>query len=146
MRLVLLPISTRRTLLYCIRTNTASPRRPNLADRVSAKVAGVWAAWERREAGWQRRVVDYGNHALRRIPYQEWGLKSVPPLSARRRGDELARREPVELAFPGAVIGEGQAEGILRKLGTEREAHHRMRLIWCFVGMPITAPVALVPM
>lgn len=145
MRLVLLPISTKRTLLYCIRTTTAAPRTPNVADRVTAKVAGVWAGWERRESGWQRRVTDYGNSALRRVPYQEWGLKSVPPLSARRRADVLAGREPVELTFPGAVIKPSEAEGILRKLGTEREAHHRMRLIWCFVGMPISAPVALVP-
>lgn len=145
MRLVLLPISTKRTLLYCIRTNTTTPGRPNLADRLSTKAAGIWASWEHRESGWQRKVVDYGNHALRRIPYQEWGLKSVPPLSKRRRSDELAGKEKVELEFPGSVIGPGEAMGILQKLGTEREALHRMRLIWCFIGMPITIPVALVP-
>lgn len=146
MRLVLLPITTNRTLLYCIRTNQSTPGRHGLVDKVSARVASVWAGWERRESGWQRKIVDYGNHALRRIPYQEWGLKSVPPLSRRRRVDEMAGKEPVELAFPGSVIAPGEAAGILRRLGTEREALHRMRLMWCCVGMPLTAPVALLPM
>ena len=145
MRLVLLPISTKRTLLYCIRTNTSTPGRPGLADRVSAKAASLWASWEHRDSGWQRKVVDYGNHALRRVPYQEWGLKSVPPLSKRRRSDELARKEKVELEFPGSLIGAREAEGVLRRLGTEREALHRMRFLWCLAGMPITIPVALIP-
>ncbi|KAL2105174.1 hypothetical protein VUR80DRAFT_8820 [Thermomyces stellatus] len=145
MRIVLLPISTKRTLLYCIHSNTSTPGRPGLADRLSTKVANVWASWEHRESGWQRKVADYGNHALRRIPYQEWGLKSVPPLTRRRRSDELAGKEKVELEFPGSVIGVGEAERILQRLGMEREALHRMRLMWCFVGMPITIPVALIP-
>ena len=145
MRLVLLPITNRRTLLYCIRTNTNTPGRPGLLDKVTTKVASVWASWEHRDSGWQRKVVDYGNHALRRIPYEEWGLKSVPPLSKRRRADELARKEVVSLEFPGEVIKKAEAEGILGKLGTEREALHRMRLMWCFIGMPITIPVAVLP-
>lgn len=97
------------------------------------------------ERGWQRKVVDYGNQAFRRIPFQEWGLKSVPPLSARRRDDELRGRDKVELVFPPAAIPEHKAEGVLRTLATERQALHRQRLLWCFVGMPITAPLGLVP-
>jgi len=145
MRFVLLPISTKRTLLYCIRNNEAAKQRAGLADKVTTKVASLWASWERREGGWQRKVVDYGNHALRRIPFQEWGLKSVPPLSSKRQRELLASGEKVELSFPPSVIPPSEAENVLRTLGTEREALHRMRLIWCFVGMPVTAPVALIP-
>ncbi|SPN99631.1 uncharacterized protein DNG_02483 [Cephalotrichum gorgonifer] len=146
MRLVLLPISSKRTLLYCIRTTQATPGRPlSFVDKTTARVAKVWADWERKESGWQRKVVEYGNHALRRIPYQEWGLKSVPPLSARRRSEELTGKDKVELVFPGSVLGLGEAEKVLHRLGSERDALHRMRLMWCFIGMPITAPVALIP-
>ncbi|PKS09098.1 hypothetical protein jhhlp_003712 [Lomentospora prolificans] len=145
MRLVLLPISTKRTLLYCIRNEAAKKAQKGIADKVGAKAASIWAGWERRESGWQRKVVDYGNHALRRIPFQEWGLKSVPPLSTRRQRELLSSQQKVELSFPPSVISPNEAEKFLHTLGTEREALHRMRLIWCFVGMPITAPVALLP-
>jgi hypothetical protein len=145
MRFVLLPISTKRTLLYCIRNSEATKPRNSLVDKVTAKAANVWAGWERKESGWQRKVVDYGNHALRRIPFQEWGLKSVPPLSSRRQKELLSSGEKVELSFPPSVIPPDKAEKVLHTLGTEREALHRMRLMWCFIGMPITAPIAVIP-
>jgi hypothetical protein len=147
MRLYLLPVSTRRTLLYGTRLNTASSAHDrSYIDRGADYAARKWAQWEKMERGWQRKVVDYGNHAFRRIPYEEWGLKSVPPLSARRRDEELRGSDKVELVFPPAAIPEHKAEGVLRTLATERQALHRQRLLWCFVGMPITAPLGLVPM
>jgi hypothetical protein len=167
MRLYLLPVSTRRTLLYASRfVNPTSPSSASTSasappttsssssststptsyiDRGADLAARKWAQWEKMEGGWQRKIVDYGTHAFRRIPFQEWGLKSVPPLSARRRDDELRGRDKVELVFPPAAIPEHKAEGVLRTLATERQALHRQRLLWCFVGMPITAPLGLVP-
>ncbi|KAK1256152.1 hypothetical protein MKX07_008411 [Trichoderma sp. CBMAI-0711] len=147
MRLYLLPVSTRRTLLYAHRVNTGGTAHDgSLIDRGAAFAARKWAQWEKMERGWQRKVVDYGNQAFRRIPFEEWGLKSVPPLSARRREDELRGRDPVQLVFPPAAIPEHKAEGVVRRLATERQALHRQRLLWCFVGMPITAPLGLVPL
>jgi hypothetical protein len=146
MRLFLLPVSTRRTLLYCKRLNVATTDKPGLVDRATNRAAKLWADWEKRDKGWQKQVVNWGNTAFRRIPYQEWGLKSVPPLSARRKDDELKGKETVELVFPSSLIPVHQVEAVLAKLGSEREALHRKRLIWCLIGMPITAPFALVPM
>ncbi|KAK8052098.1 mitochondrial K+-H+ exchange-related-domain-containing protein [Apiospora rasikravindrae] len=145
MRLYLLPISTRRTLLYCERFNVQSAKQRTIVDNVTSRAATLWASWEKKESGWQRKIVDYGNHALRRIPYEEWGLKSVPPLSARRRDEELKGQDRVELVFPDTVIPADKAAGVLKTLGTERESLHKKNLIWCLVGMPITIPFALVP-
>lgn len=147
MRLYLLPISTRRTLLYAERLNINTKKHDlGYVDKGASWAAKKWAEWEKRESGWQRKVVDYGNSAFRRIPYEEWGLKSVPPLSARRHDDEIRKgMEKVELCFPASAIPVHKAESILQTLATEREALHRKRLIWCFVGMPISAPFALVP-
>ncbi|KAJ4317025.1 hypothetical protein N0V84_007548 [Fusarium piperis] len=144
MRLFLLPLSTRRTLLYAKRANV-NKYDHNYVDRAASFAAKKWAEWEKMESGWKRKVVDYGNYAFRRIPYEEWGLKSVPPLSSRRRADELERRERVEVVFPWSVIPPSNALGILKTLATERQALHRKRFIWCCVGMPITIPFALVP-
>src|SRR5262245_10007468 len=104
MRLFLFPISTRRTLLYCQRLEAATTERQGWVDRITARAAKLWTSWEKQEGGWQKRVVTYGNHAFRRIPYEEWGLKSVPPLSARRKDEELRGERKIELVFPGSVI------------------------------------------
>ncbi|KAI1356578.1 mitochondrial K+-H+ exchange-related-domain-containing protein [Xylaria sp. FL0043] len=145
MRLFLLPISTRRTLLYCQKLQALPSEKQPLVDKLTLRAAKLWAGWEKKESGWQKSVVKYGNRALRRIPYEEWGLKSVPTLSARRREEEVIGKEKHHLIFPESIIPATRAPEVLHKLATEREGLHRSRMIWCFVGMPITAPFALVP-
>lgn len=146
MRLYLLPLSTRRTLIYAQRLNvTTAETERGLLNKAQASAARLWTKWESKDKGWQRKVVDYGNYAMRRIPYEEWGLKSVPPLSSRRETEELQGKEKVELVFPGSVLPLTKVEGIARTLATERSALHRRNMIWCFIGMPLSAPFALVP-
>lgn len=146
MRVYLLPLSTRRTLLYAKQLNvTTAANEASYLNKGTAWATKTWASWEKMDSGWKRKVVDYGNHAFRSIPYEEWGLKSVPPLSSRRRNEEGDGKEIVELCYPASVIPPAKAAGILETLATEREALHRKRLVWCVVGMPITIPFALVP-
>ncbi|KAM0814701.1 putative Mitochondrial K+-H+ exchange-related-domain-containing protein [Seiridium cardinale] len=145
MRLYLLPISTRRTLLYCQKLNAQSAEGKSYVDKTTAWAAKTWAGWEKKEKGWQKTIVNYGNQAFRRIPYEEWGLKSVPPLSARRRDDEMVGKDKVEVVYPDTAIPTTKALGVLQTLATERASLHKRRLVWCIVGMPISAPFALVP-
>lgn len=105
----------------------------------------TWADWERKESGLQKKIVNYGNHVFRRIPYEEWGLKSVPPLSQNLKEAELRGTEKVEVVFPKSLLAKDKVPTILEKLATERESLHRKRLLWCLVGMPITAPIGLIP-
>ncbi|KAI1345038.1 mitochondrial K+-H+ exchange-related-domain-containing protein [Xylariaceae sp. FL0016] len=145
MRLYLLPISTRRTLLYCQKLQKLPQEKQTWLDWGTVKAVKLWSDWEQKDSGWQKKVVDYGNKALRKIPYEEWGLKSVPPLSTRRREEEILGKEKHHLYFPESIIPPTKATDLLRRLSTERESLHKSRLIWCFVGMPISAPFALVP-
>ncbi|KAI1779622.1 mitochondrial K+-H+ exchange-related-domain-containing protein [Hypoxylon cercidicola] len=145
MRFFLLPISTRRTLLYCQKLQSLPTQKQTLLDRATIYAAKLWAGWEKNDQGWQKKVVVYGNHLLRRIPYEEWGLKSVPPLSTRRREEEILGKDKNFLIFPETLIPTTKATNVLRTLGTERESLHKSRLMWCFIGMPISAPFALVP-
>jgi hypothetical protein len=145
MRLYLLPISTRRTLLYCQRLNAPTSQKQTWSDWLQAKAARTWSGWEQKDSGWQKSVVGYGNQLLRRIPYEEWGLKSVPPLSQRRMQVELKGTEKVEVVYPKTLLAMDKVPKLLHALATEREALHKRRLIWCFIGMPITAPIALLP-
>lgn len=145
MRLYLLPISTRRTLLYCQKFNLPAAQKPTWGDWIQSKAARTWSEWEQKDGGWQKKVVEYGNYALRRIPYEEWGLKSVPPLSQRRRQVEMKGDERVEVVYPKSLLQEAKVSQVLKTLATEREGLHKRRLVWCLVGMPISAPIGLVP-
>ena len=73
----------------------------------------------------------------------------MPPLSARRKGDELKdateEKEKVEVLFPGRVLPVDKVSDVLRTLAVERQAFHRQRMVWSLVGMPFTVPFALVP-
>ena len=142
MRLFLLPISTRRTLIYAQRLQSIDPANASLLDRITKKANGVWDKWEHSESGWQKKVVGWGNNAFARIPAEEWALKSIP---AWRRTEGEQRKE-VELHFPQGLVEPAQALERVRTLATERVGFHRKWLIWSFVGMPFTAPFILIPM
>ncbi|KAK2630596.1 hypothetical protein QTJ16_001416 [Diplocarpon rosae] len=145
MRLFLLPISTRRTLIYCQRLNVTGVEQQGWLDKGTVKAAALWARWEQKDSGWQKKVVDYGNEALKRIPYEEWALKSIPPLSARRKAEGLAGKGTVEVSFPATMIPPETVTEVLGKLGAERQTLHKTRMVYSFIGMPISAPFALIP-
>lgn len=148
MRLFLLPISTRRSLIYCERMHEKLASDRTILDRITNKANETWASWEKDDKSWKRwkkTLTVYGNKALRRIPYEEWGLKTIPPLTAKRRQAELEGKEKVEVIFPGLFLRNEKVPGILQQLATERQALHRKRMIWSIIGMPLSAPFILVP-
>ena len=146
MRLFLFPISTRNALAYCPKVPQKASGKLSLADRATHKISSTWAGWEKEEKGWKKQITLYGEAALRRIPYQEWGLKSIPPLSNAQKKAILETPTKVEVHFPSLFLPENRIEGLLRTLATERRGLHRKRLIWSIIGMPITVPFMLVPM
>lgn len=146
MRLFLLPISTRRSLIYCQRLNKQLSAETTYADRLTARASNTWLRWEKAEKGWQKQVTAYGNKLFARIPHEEWGLKSVPPLSKRREDEELLGRKEVSVVFPGSVIGgEGVREALGKYAGLERQRFHSKWMWGSILGMPLSAPIALVP-
>ena len=146
MRLYLFPISTKRTLIYAKRLNQQLTDKQTYIERITGKAATTWHKWEGAESGWQKKVTEWGNKAFSRIPYQEWGLKSIPPLSARRTEDELKGKDKVEVLYPDSIIKENGVLPSLQKLATERQELHRKSMWWSIVAMPLTAPFAVVPM
>ena len=149
MRLFLLPISTRRSLVYCERLHDQVGRRRSLLDRATTKANETWAAWEKDEAAvlnWKKRLTVYANVAFRRIPYEEWGLKTIPALTAARRKAAEDRSDSVHVVFPGRYLREASVPDVLRKLASERQALHRRRMLWSIAAMPLTAPFLVIPM
>lgn len=102
--------------------------------------------WEKAEKGWQKKVTSYGNRLFQTIPHEEWGLKSIPPLSRRQKEEEFTGKKVVDVVFPGSVIGEEKVKEALKKYaGDERQGFHTKWMWGSIIGMPISAPVALVP-
>lgn len=149
MRLFLLPISTRRSLLYCEKLHEKAVADRNIIDKASIKAVETWAAWEKDDkavGNWKKKVTFYGNQALKRIPYEEWGLKTIPALTTKRKQAILEGREKYEVIFPGLFLHKEKVPQILKNMATERQAMHKKRLIWSIIIAPFTAPFMLVPM
>ncbi|KAL2833086.1 mitochondrial K+-H+ exchange-related-domain-containing protein [Aspergillus pseudoustus] len=145
MRLFVVPISTRRALIYAKLLRGDVSKERSILDRITNKAAETWAKWEEAEKGWKKHLVSWGNRVQQRIPYEEWGLKSIPSLSAQRRIDELHGTRKVDVLFPGNAIKEEKLLSILHKLSTERQDLHRRKMWWSFIAAPFTAPIALIP-
>lgn len=146
MRLFLLPISTRRALIYCQRTAREDIHaQPSLLDRATTKANETWVAFEKSETTWKRKITEYGNVLFRRIPFEEWGLKTIPALSAKRKENELSGKEKVDVLFPALFLRPQKVPGVLRQLAMERQGLHRSKMIWSLVAIPFTLPVALLP-
>lgn len=150
MRLFLLPISTRRSLLYCQKLHEKAPADRSLLDKITLKADSTWSAWEKDTTSiwnWKAKTTHYGNQLLRRIPYEEWGLKTLPPLTAARKRAIVNGNgtERLDVVFPGKYLDEGRVRGLLDKLARERQGIHRSKLIWSIIIMPFTAPFMLVP-
>jgi hypothetical protein len=164
MRFFLLPVSTRRTFIYCdkkfvpaaLQNAASSPAAADggadaapktLMDRVTNRAAATWGGWERLNGGWRKTLTTYGNALMRRIPFEEWGLKSIPPLSRRWKERGLAAAGPVaEVVFPPGFLAPQRVREVLQRIATERQDLHRRRMIWSGLCAPLTLPFALVPM
>ena len=148
MRLFLLPISTRQTLIYCerVQQQLAPGQKPPISERILSKASETWAQWERAEKGWQKRLTIEGNRLLRRIPYAEWGLKSIPPATKKRLEDVDNGKIKFECLYPGSFMSRGKVPEILKALATDRQGLHRKRMWNSLLWMPITIPFAAIPM
>jgi Mitochondrial K+-H+ exchange-related len=146
MRIFLLPISTRQALIYCQKPAVQANAKPtSLVDRAITKAAATWAKWEQAEKGWQKTIVAYGNAGLKRIPYQEWGLKSFPPSSPVSDSNEVAENKKFDVIYPGNVLHQSDVPKVLYRLAKDRKNLHWNRFIGSMIAMPITIPFALVP-
>ena len=142
MRLFLLPISTRRSLLYCERARIGTSGQQSYLTRITNKANVTWSAWEKAEKGWKQQVTVYGN----KMPYEEWGLKTIPPISKKKQEERMKTNVQTDVVFPALYMKQHRISGILHKLATERQGLHRKRMIWSIVAMPFSAPFMLIPM
>ena len=146
MRIFLLPLTTRQALVYCQRITPKPVAQRSIFDRVTTKATDTWADWERAEKGWKKQVITYGNKALQRIPYQEWGLKSFPASNADLQAQQITDNKQFEIVYPANVMTKEDVPKVLGRLARERKTMHYNRFIGSLVAAPFTIPFALIPM
>ncbi|GKZ23644.1 hypothetical protein AbraIFM66951_010066 [Aspergillus brasiliensis] len=146
MRLFVIPISTRQALIYARPLRRGPSQKTSIHDRVIQKAAETWAKWEEADKGWKKYLVSWGNRVQQRIPYQEWGLKSIPSLAAVQRLDESYGTKKVDVLFPGNAIRPEKLQKMLQAIATERQDLHRRRMWLSLLGAPLTAPIGLIPL
>jgi len=145
MRLFLLPLTTRQALIFCQRATEPSKGNLSIADRISKKAVETWAKWEAADKGWKKQAVTYGNAGLKRIPYQEWSLKSFPPSNPKLQAEQIADNKKFDVIYPGNVMKQEDVPKVMARLARERKQLHWNRFIGSMVAMPFTLPFALVP-
>jgi hypothetical protein len=146
MRLFLIPISTRRALIYSRPLRKDIPKELSILDRVTSKAAQTWAKWEEADGGWKKRLVTWGNTVQQRIPFEEWGLKSIPSLKSQKRTDEAHGTKKIDVLYPGNSLRLEKLPALLRTIATERQEFHRKKMRWSLGIAPFTAPLGLIPM
>lgn len=157
MRLFLLPISTRRSLIYCEPLSRSLPTsQQSYSERLIAKANETWAAWEKdpdSTLNWKKRTTEWGNMMFRKIPFEEWSLKSVPPRRTEQRkgqggGTAAGQDQKVVVEFPGLYqrLCKDSVIHSMKNLVQQRQGLHRKRMWWSLLGMPATIPFAIVPM
>ncbi|KAL4947770.1 mitochondrial K+-H+ exchange-related-domain-containing protein [Aspergillus filifer] len=146
LKIFVVPISTKRALIYARPLGQDVSGKRSIIDRITDKAAETWAKWEEADKGWKMHLVSWGNKVQQRIPYEEWGLKSIPSLETQKKLDEAHGTKKVEVLFPGNAIKEEKLLPMLHKLSKERQDLHRRRMWWSLIVSPFTAPVALIPL
>ena len=78
MRILLLPLTRRQTLLYAQRLteNEAHKPSPYLTWALN-KTQKTWAEWGKSETAWKAKTVATGNRLLDKVDWEEYALKTV---------------------------------------------------------------------
>lgn len=145
MRLFLIPISTGRILIYARPLRRDLAKELSILDRITTKAAETWAKWEEAEKGWKMHLVKWGNRVQQRIPYEEWGLKSIPSFKTQQRINGDHGKIKIDVLFPGNAVRLERIPSVLRKIATERQEFHRKKMMWSLIAAPFTAPLGLIP-
>lgn len=162
MRLVVVPLSLKESMVYCQKTHLPLARaKPRIDDRMAIKANKVWSEWSKSDVKWKRSIVDWANKAMQRISYDEWSLKTIPAKSAVMRRtandthvtveeikrDQLAPKdmELISVEYAGKFVSQ---DAIINRLSvlTDRGLSHHKRFFWLSaIGAPLTLPVAALP-
>ena len=150
MRLILLPISTRRSIIYCPKGSAPSLQKlswlKSPLDKLATTGSEIWLRWEKRRGPYKTATV-YGNKLFRRLPFEEWGLKTVPPLKAERKEEELQRKIKSHVEYPASLLKPEAVQEALQKYGSNEKQRYHSKWLWrSLLGLPLCFPLGVIPL
>ncbi|CAD6892473.1 unnamed protein product [Tilletia laevis] len=138
-----------------------------LASRLSARASAFWVSLgepnTKSTFDWKRRTHSLGERIMDTVEYDEWALKGIDPAlapSLKHPTSHQSDSEPtstaneanphqeqvnIPLLYPPSLLKPNVLLSSLRTLTEHRTPHHRKWFWVCFIGAPLTAPFALVP-
>ncbi|KAG4305373.1 hypothetical protein PORY_000929 [Pneumocystis oryctolagi] len=143
MKLYIIPITRKRHFLYCCHVSVVSEF--SLVDKFANKVNNLWKKWGCSEIKWKKKLVDIANRIIDRLPYEEWSLKSVPPLKKTSQIHEMREIQNKVVVHYPASIGSDGVIFTISDLVKRKILFHKRWMIISMIGAPFTLPVALIP-
>jgi len=78
MRILLLPLTRRQTLLFAQRLTENERNKPNpWLTWVMQRTQKTWSDWGKSDTKWKAKTVATGNRLLDKIDWEEYSLKTV---------------------------------------------------------------------
>ena len=78
MRILLLPLTQRQTLIFAQRLTENVRNRPSpWVKWVMQRTQKTWSDWGKSDTTWKKKTVETGNKLLDRIDWEEYSLKTV---------------------------------------------------------------------
>lgn len=100
----------------------------------------------------KKKITQWGNAAMTKIPYEEWSLKAVPRIkfepthiSADDQEALIENRQKIEVLYPASVIEKEEVQTIIMDLVNRRRPIDWRLLWWSLLGAPLTLPLVLLP-
>lgn len=166
------PITTRHSYIYCnhsfslLGANQKLPWLITVENKLVSLALRVWDKLHKSQFIVNKKIVDWARKLLDTIPYNESCLKSFPSKTVMIReinGQEaknkrtimltgelqksnidLAQLKPIPVYHPlfqDALTIVEQMKTFRNELGT----YHKKRAMWCALGIPVSLPLALIP-
>jgi Uncharacterised conserved protein (DUF2343). len=145
MRLFLIPISTKRALIYARPLNKDLAKELSILDRVTTKAAEHGRSGRKPTKDGRCTLfagaIEFSNGYHTKNGPSKASLHSKTQL--RVNGDH--GKTKVDVLFPGNAVRLERIQQVVRTIATERQEIHRNRMMWSLIAAPITAPFGLIP-
>lgn len=167
MRLVVIPLSLKRSMVYCQwDTKTATQGKPRIDERLVQRATSAWNNFSKSETKWKQKIVSWANAAMEKIPYDEWSLKTIPARSSvlRRLNSSVSNEttgqqvstsaanglndknlKAITVIYPKTCLSASVVRTRLEKLSSAGISYHTKYMWLSAIGAPLTLPVAIVP-
>lgn len=166
-KILAFPVTKNKTFLYFKYTDTlinnTSPLVKYEAKAVNLASKG-WKKLEDSEKSYNKKIVGYITKFLQRIPWTEDSLRSIPSSTSLLRQlrnhessehklinpleiDTLTDHDVIEIPifYPSSIVSNEVLQNEIQNISSNGIAYHRKQMLLTGLAVPLSLPLALVP-